>query len=795
MDVALSFSTVNRGQQSLFAYMSAALVIAALLICSGCGGGGGGDTPAPTPPPPPAGSFTLSGTSATFAALQAESLPATQVFAITITGSGASFVGAAYPSGQTQPTWLTVAISGSGTNYQMTVGVLPSAVTTGQYSTTFSVGTADSSGNVLTHQDFTVSFTLNPHLAATAAAAPATLIFGDTTTTQSVPISVTAPSRQWTASSSATWLHVSTTAQTGTATINATVDDTGLAPGTYQGTVQFVSTLESDDTASVPVTLTVTPAALTVAESGYTFGGSNGQAALTADPVTLSLSTGQGVYPFTITVATDTGGSWLSASPSTGTVGSAGTSVNLTVNAASLRGGTYTGHVHVATTVNGIAFAQDRPVTLNLEANRLVVTTAGVGLSDVAGRAVLSRTVKVLSAIGRTTTPWSATSDSAWLTVTSSGVTGDDLVLTANPSGLALDATQFANVTISSSDASVENQPSIRVGFYVSNTAPVTGAVTVAANRLAASPVEPIIAVGTGGTDIGIYHAYSQVLLRTLSGVVATSDGLTFSEDGKTLFVYDTTNFKVVQVDAVTGAVKATYDSTAPAGQTVGTAAAVLHPNGWPMLITPAARVYDLTSGSELAASALAKIQFGNFTNAVGLTSSPDQSLLATQDGITAGLVRSALAAGPLVIQATPVTVSTAQGAAGEACFSASGDRIYTASGAPYDFPATSVATSQVIQTLAGTNYPDSMQCVWNGVVIGGVDGYYATDDIFIYYGPTGVSLGQVSSNGSTAAYRELMARGMAVSADGTILMSAFNLTGTATATSVYFQTLPAPPP
>lgn len=153
MDVALSFSTVNRGQQNLFAYMSAALVIAALLICSGCGGGGGGTR---TAPPPPAGSFTLSGTSATFAALQAESVPATQVFDITITGSGASFVGAAYPSGQTQPTWLTVAISGSGTNYQMTVGVLPSAVNTGQYSTTFSVGTADSSGNVLTHQDFTV---------------------------------------------------------------------------------------------------------------------------------------------------------------------------------------------------------------------------------------------------------------------------------------------------------------------------------------------------------------------------------------------------------------------------------------------------------------------------------------------------------------------------------------------------------------------------------------------------------------------------------------------------------------
>jgi hypothetical protein len=203
-----------------------------------------------------------------------------------------------------------------------------------------------------------------------------------------------------------------------------------------------------------------------------------------------------------------------------------------------------------------------------------------------------------------------------------------------------------------------------------------------------------------------------------------------------------------------------------------------------------------LTSGAELAASALATVQFNAFTSVLGLTSSPDQSLVATQDGITAGLVRSALAGGSLVIRPNPVIVSTAQGRQGEACFSASGDRIYTASGAPYDFPATSVATSQVIQTLAGTNYPNSMQCVWNGLVIGGVDGYYAPDDIFIYDGPTGVSLGQVSSNGSTTAYRDLLDRGMAVSADGTRMMSAWvGSPGSASTLGVYFQTLPAPPP
>jgi hypothetical protein len=349
---------------------------------------------------------------------------------------------------------------------------------------------------------------------------------------------------------------------------------------------------------------------------------------------------------------------------------------------------------------------------------------------------------------------------------------------------------------ITSSDPTVENQAAIRVGFIASNTAPVTGPITVTANRLATSPVEPIVAIGAGSTDIGIYDVYSHALLRTLSSVVATSDGLSFSEDGKTLFVYDTTNFRVVEVDAVTGVRKATYDSAAAAGGAVGTALQVLHPNGWATLVTPAARIYDLIGGAELAGSTLTTLQLTLFSSVLGLTSSPDQSLLATQDGITAGIVRSALAGGSLVIQPNPVIVSTAQGRSGEACFSASGDRIYTASGYPYDFPATSVATSQVIQTLAGVAYPDSMQCVWNGLVIGGADGYYSTDDIFVYYGPTGVSLGQFSSNGSATAYRDLLNRGMAVSADGTRLISAWNGSPVnLSAAGVYFQTLPPPPP
>lgn len=261
-------------------------------------------------------------------------------------------------------------------------------------------------------------------------------------------------------------------------------------------------------------------------------------------------------------------------------------------------------------------------------------------------------------------------------------------------------------------------------------------------------------------TSVTLYNVYTGALVRTLSSVAAAAGPLTFGEDGRSVFVYDTTNLAVVQVDATTGAIQHTYSAT-PSGAfgTAGNAIAVLHPNGYPMLATPAGLYYDLITGTQFADASP-----GNafMSSAFSFAVSPDQ-------------------------------VNVVQNSTnGQSCFSVSGDRLYTASGAPYDFPATSVATSQVIQTLPGSNYPDAIQCVWNGLVVGGIDGYYATTDIFVYYGPTGVSLGQLSSNGpTTSGYRDLLSRGLAVSADGTVLASTWAASGGG---DVYLESLPASP-
>ena len=128
---------------------------AVLLFLAACGGGGdegggGGSS---------RGAFTISATAATFRATQGGAMPPSQSFQVSVTGSDAAYFGAAYQAGQgTQPSWLTVSANGSGSSFQLVVGVIPGAVAPGSYSTTFSVGTADSNGNVLQSRNFTVTF-------------------------------------------------------------------------------------------------------------------------------------------------------------------------------------------------------------------------------------------------------------------------------------------------------------------------------------------------------------------------------------------------------------------------------------------------------------------------------------------------------------------------------------------------------------------------------------------------------------------------------------------------------------
>jgi hypothetical protein len=303
---------------------------------------------------------------------------------------------------------------------------------------------------------------------------------------------------------------------------------------------------------------------------------------------------------------------------------------------------------------------------------------------------------------------------------------------------------------------------------------------------LAASPVEPLVATNDGlGGAVELRDFHSGALVRTLSGVVAQAGAMTWSGDGRTLFVHDTVQQRIVALSPLSGAQLASFDATpAVSGGGVGRALAYMRPAGYGLLVTPGSRVFDVSTGEEWS-----NPDFLIASAALSLAVSPDQSLVVPDFGSVKRLERSALNGGSLLVS-DRIGAATVQGREGEACISAAGDRVYTASGGVYEFPATSLDTGEIVQRLPGSAYPNSVQCVWNGLVVGGIDGFYDATDIWVYDGPTGANLAELSSSVATG-YRSLIDRGLAVSADGTRLVSAARQSGISTA-QLYFQTLPS---
>lgn len=708
-----------------------------------------------------------------------------------ITGKNVAYVGAAYTNGQTQPSWLNISVTGAGSSYQVVVGVRQTTLPAGEYSSTFGVGTANSNGDILQSQFITVTYTVTARVAFTPQTNQVTLAYGGAQTTQAVTLPVQAPNRTWTASTDSAWLTVPAASQTGNASLSATVDVSTLEPGTYSGTVTVRDTANAQNTANTTVSLTVLPPVLTVATNALTLGGADGLSATTL-PVTFSVGSSSTTlayanHAFSISPTTDSGGDWLRPSAATGVVGVTGAGVDINALRGSLVGGTYTGQVSVNVTVKNIVLNQLVPVTYNIEASRIVVGAAGVGLSasPSPARSVLTRAVPVFSSIGRTDVAWQASSNQSWLNVTSSGTTGQSLTLTADPSGLAVDQTHFATVTVTSNNPLVENQETIRVGLHINSAAPTTFSQTITAQYVVTSPTEPIVFLNNGDTTVTGYDVYTGDTVRTFTGNVAAAGQMVMNGDGRRLYVFDRTNLRVAELDAVTGALVRYYSSTTSSGTPTGRGLAFFRPDGYSILVAGSDRMYDVDTGASYQPE-----NFSTPSYVYSLVPSIDNTMLVTDGGTVYRTRRTALAGGG--ISATYLmNPGTAQGREGQACISSDLQTVYTASGYPYNFPGTNIQSGQRTRVLPGSAYPNAVLCLWNGVIVGGIAGYYDSVDVWVYDGASGQELAQINSSSSTN-YRDLLHRGLAASADATRLITLTRSTyNPDRALEVKFQSIP----
>lgn len=752
----------------------------ASLILVACGGGGGGDSNGGGQTSG-AGAFTLSTTQVYLKALSNGSDSARQTINMTVTGKDVAYAGAAFASGQTQPQWLQVGVDGSGSNYTFYVSAIPWGLQPGNYSASFSVGTADSNGTTLKSAVVNVTLTVTPALSFYVNHYEKNMVYGDSEEPNiSLDSHFTAGNdTQWTATSSANWVTVKNATGTGAGTLTTQIDLAGLKPGSYSAIVTIRDTKITNNTSQLTYNIRVDAPEITLSTNTITLGGDDGLAAPEAS-LTFSLNTGDMAYPYSFSIQTDNNLNWLKSDKTSGQLKVSNQIMNLSTQAPILAGGSYKATATISTKVKELAVTKTVNITYNKESNRLVASTTGIALTSAPTRSLLTRTIKVLSSIDKADTHWNASSDKPWLKVTSDGKAGDSLVISASPTGLTQGQTYIATITISSTDTDVENQETVRVGFTVLATDPGNIAVSAPATGsyfnfifLVASPVEPLMFTHVGN-DIRAYDQFTGKLKFNFANIVQGIDGMSISQDGLQLFIFDGTAKEIVVVEATTGIVEHRITTNHSWSNEYSLTPGYMRPNARPILVGDYGAMYDLKTYAQISPAIMgfsgADVPYASGSFQVG----NNPNWIVDGFGKLFSIHYSALNGGRILSQQL-FNPDTAQGREGQACINPQGTRIYTASGYPYNFLGSNISSQTLERTLTAVAYPVAIVCGWNGIVIGGSMASYEENDIFVYNETTGNLLGKYNSSDNTQ--RNLVSRGIGLSGDGSRMATATNNT------------------
>ncbi len=284
-------------------------------------------------------------------------------------------------------TWLSA--NGSAQTGAVTVLANPSGLAAGTYTGTVTITPLESPTNAKT---VTVTFVISPVPSLSVPATPLNFNVNagaPSPTPQTVAISSTGANLEYRAApvttSGGNWL-TAYIARSGSTpdTVNVTVDPTGLAAGPYTGSVTILSPNDSTGIKTIPVNLMVAiPFNVESQPASLAFGSAGG----TPPPQVLAINLNdQGVeavgFSASAVVTTPSGGTWLSVSPSSGTVQfSPATNLTISVDPSGLAPGTYNGSIVV--TVPGAGNSPlTVPVTLTVVSPLAITATcpANTGL-------------------------------------------------------------------------------------------------------------------------------------------------------------------------------------------------------------------------------------------------------------------------------------------------------------------------------------------------------------------------------------------------------------------------------
>jgi len=527
-----------------------------------------------------------------------------------------------------------------------------------------------------------------------------------------------------TVSSDAAWLKV---VRTGTLlssgfALKADASVGPLASGSHLANVTVSTTTGGVQlTKTLPVKLVLTPATLSTTVSALQFGGSKGRD-LSGRKFGVVLS--DGLTPPSWTVVSTP--AWMSLSRTSGDF-KTNASVDAAFTASALPTGLSNGSVVLSTKVNGDTLKATLPVSVQLDAHRLLPAEVGVAFSKVQTWSRLTRQIKVSDNMGLST-PWSASSDQPWLKVTATGKAGEAITLTADTTGLPLDQLQVAKVTVTSTDKTVVAVEPIQVGLWVGSgkLSAITSMPSSQAEFFAVDPIRPYFyATTSNGVDVVTYNVYTGQEVARLKNAVTNATGGLVAADGSRLYLKDGSN--TVVIDLVKKVKLATWPVILNTSNSL-----YARPNGKHMILS-GAQAIDAVTGADLGGSSmLARL---HCATGAGLS-----SLICQDEGLSAatiyrGSVDHTLAVTPSFQVA--ITSALSEGSLGQngqdLAISPDGTRVATASGYPYVFPVLDADTFAVLSKQGGDAYPNNVEYGSDGRLFAGAATYSGGVDLWVY--------------------------------------------------------------
>ena len=415
---------------------------------------------------------------------------------LTFTGAGSQNLAISNTGGGTlnwsaavNQAWLTVApLSGTGAaSVSVTVNV--TGLAPGTYNGAVTITATGATGSPAT-----IPVTLNIAQRPVLAVAPSSLTFTGAGL-QTLTISNTGGGTlNWTAAANQAWLTVAPLSGSGAGSVSVTSNVTGLAPGTYNGTITITATGSSNSPQTVGVTLTVAAPSPSFVISPATLSFSVPGGATSAIPKQLDVNSSGA--PITFIVSAASTGNWLTVIGTT-PIGNGAwqaitpKSVGVFVDPTHLTQGSYSGTITI-TSVGAQNSPQTVAVTLSVGAPPSVSASPSslaftANTSDAA-----SQTRSIALSISDPSAMLSftaAASGGSWLSVNSGrGYFPGNVNVAVNPTGLAI-GTYSASVIMSVVGAS--NSPL---------TLPVTLTVSASAQPITVTTTPAVLQISVDGS-------------------------------------------------------------------------------------------------------------------------------------------------------------------------------------------------------------------------------------------------------------------------------------------------------